>query len=528
MSGLVDSRLLMRAGVLAAAATVLMLMWCGLAAAATTISAWAPVALPSSATWTAYDVYAFGSLSLAVTGDGGHVAVTRNAGATWKDVVAGGLSGTTFTAIALDGTGHGAVASGGLMLVTADGGTTWSPPVYVGPAPGSAINDIALRGSKAVAVGDDGMIMSSDDAGATWSRSESPTRNTLTSVAIAGDGTAVAGAASGEILVETGGVWAAAGTAAGPVTSVTASANPTWGDGMPDLIAAGAADVVGSDDAQVFETLPGLPAATTQPWSRVAWTGVPTGSLLIAGSQGAGFFDVVSQEWVAGLSGLGAAARAVTPAGQSVAYLLGTDGSLVRTLSAGRDPATEKLGRTSLTKGQSTRLTSTVQIGAPGKLLLRSRMPGHSWGTQGSVTWNIGDWDRKVSFKLKPSLTHEYSLSFRYGSTTVELTPPVTLVVAPQIKTSRARYDLRRGQIFRFSGSVGPKLSGESVQLYTDRGGKWRPVSLQRSVKLRDGRTWVSRQFGTPKAEKYHLRAHMKSTKKHAAAWSRIVTVSIR
>ena len=43
-----------------------------------------------------------------------------------------------------------------------------------------------------------------------------------------------------------------------------------------------------------------------------------------------------------------------------------------------------------------------------------------------------------------------------------------------------------------------------------------------------DGRTWQSRKFGTPVAETYHLRAHLKRTSTHAEAWSRIVTVTIR
>ena len=98
----------------------------------------------------------------------------------------------------------------------------------------------------------------------------------------------------------------------------------------------------------------------------------------------------------------------------------------------------------------------------------------------------------------------------------------------PRITTARSRYDLRTGAVFRFSGSVSPQLSGERVELFTDRGGSWRPVSLQRSVALRDGRTWTSRQFGTPKAETYHLRAHLPRTRTHAEAWSRIVTVTIR
>ena len=97
----------------------------------------------------------------------------------------------------------------------------------------------------------------------------------------------------------------------------------------------------------------------------------------------------------------------------------------------------------------------------------------------------------------------------------------------PKITTSRSRLALHVGDVFRFSGFVTPKLSGGRVELFTDRGGGWRPVSLQPSVALRDGGTWKSRAFGTPKAETYRLRAHLPGTAAHAEAWSRIVTVTI-
>jgi hypothetical protein len=47
-------------------------------------------------------------------------------------------------------------------------------------------------------------------------------------------------------------------------------------------------------------------------------------------------------------------------------------------------------------------------------------------------------------------------------------------------------------------------------------------------VQLSDGHAWTSRAFGTPQAETYRLRAHLRATAKHAEAWSRIVTVTIR
>jgi hypothetical protein len=133
-----------------------------------------------------------------------------------------------------------------------------------------------------------------------------------------------------------------------------------------------------------------------------------------------------------------------------------------------------------------------------------------------------------VRFDLKPSVTRDYQLAFKYGGTTAVVGPAARLTVVPRVITARARYDLRRGDVFRFSGTVAPRLRGERVELYTDRGGGWRPVRLQPTVALVDGRSWTSRRFGTPVRETYHLRAHLARTRTHAEAWSRIVTVTIR
>jgi hypothetical protein len=173
-------------------------------------------------------------------------------------------------------------------------------------------------------------------------------------------------------------------------------------------------------------------------------------------------------------------------------------------------------------------LSATVRVAAPGSLRLRSRVPGRSWSTLRTVPWTADDWGAVVRFSLRPSLTHDYALEFSYGGTTTRLAPVSQVAVVPRITTAKARYVLRRGGVFRFSGTVSPRLRGERVELFTDRGGSWRPVSLQPTVALVDGRTWQSRRFGTPVAETYRLRAHLKRTSTHAEAWSRIVTVTIR
>lgn len=502
--------------------------WAGAAGVARGASApvpvWAPLPIADGGSWTVHDVAAFGEDGLALAGDG-HVALSTDGGATWKVVVPKGYQGTAFTSVAFNTAGRGIIASGGLLLVTADWGETWAPPAFAGPGPTGSIDDVALRGGVAVAVGGGGMILASSDAGATWQLETSPATGTLTSVAIAGDGTVVAGSDAGEIRLRNS-TWALAGSVGAPVTGVAAAAAVTWGDGQPDLFVATGHDVLGCDDGATFAPVAGLPDLSAASWPLLAWAGRPDRALLVAGSPDAGFFGP-GTEWVSAATGLGAPVRAAAPGAQSVAYLLDAGGALVRTLSAGREPAALGLSKRRVTVGSSTRLSATVRIAAPGALLVRSRLPGGSWSTARTISWSAADWQRQVQVTLQPSLTHDYTLAFRYGGTTTQVAPVLRVTVVPRMTTSKARYDLHRGQVFRFSGSVSPQLSGERVELYTDRGGRWRPVSLQPSVKLRSGRTWTSRLFGTPKAETYHLRAHLKSTSRHAEAWSRVVTVSI-
>jgi hypothetical protein len=474
------------------------------------------------------DLATFGTAGLALAGDEGRIYLTPDAGASWDVVVPTGQQATVFTAVALNASGDGAVASGGLLLVTADGGRTWHAPTYGDGSGPASVNDLAMRGSRAVAVCDGGVIMESSDGGQSWSRAVSPTTHDLTAVAVAGDGTAVAGGSGGEVLVGSGGAWTLAAVASGPVSSVAASAAPAWGDGVQDLFAAAGAGVLGSDDAVLFAPLTGIPDLTQMGTPQLAWAGVPSPSLLVAAGGQAGVSLLATGAWRPVYPDVPQALRAATPDGQSVAYVLGTGSVLARTLSAGLDPASLVAERGRLTVGQSTRLRAAVNVGARGKLRLRTRLPGGRWQTQRSVDWLASDWGREVTFAASPSLTHEYRLEFAYGGVTTRVTPVTTIVVTPRIATARARYDLRVGDVFRFSGTVAPALRGERVELLTDRGGGWRPVSGSARVQLSDGHAWTSRAFGRPQAETYRLRAHLRATAKHAEAWSRIVTVTIR
>lgn len=487
-------------------------------------ASWQPVKPPWPAGSPVLDISAFGPGGIAVAGDG-RIAVSRDGGRSWTVTTPSGMSGAVFSAVAVRSSGRGVAASGGLLLVTNDGGATWNQATYSGPAPGTAFNDVDVSGARAVAVGEDGSIFGSADGGTTWQQEASPTTSAITRVALAGDGTAVAGSAAGEILVFSGGVWTLAGGVQGAVTSVAAAADPVWGDGRPDLFVATGRTVVAGDGAG-FAPLPGLPDLSAGNWVVVAWVGTPEPSLLLAGEAGAGVSRPLGGGWSAAPTGQAGAVAADVAPGQSVVYLLGSDGRVVRSLSAGAGPALIQLPKRIAT-GQRARLVAEVRVGAPGRLQVQQRVPGGSWRPLRTLTWSAADWGRTVAVDVAPTLSREYRLQLRYGRQMVQI-GAASLVVAPRVSVSRSVLRLRVGDVYRFTGNVRPRLRGARIVLYTDRGGSWRPVSKQSHVTVRDGRTWQSRRFGTPTAERYRLRARVQAGSRYGSAWSPVVTVVVR
>ena len=63
---------------------------------------------------------------------------------------------------------------------------------------------------------------------------------------------------------------------------------------------------------------------------------------------------------------------------------------------------------------------------------------------------------RVARFDLRPTLTHDYALEFKYGGTTTRLAPVSQVTVVPKITDRQGAYDVRRGGVFRFSGTVSP------------------------------------------------------------------------
>jgi hypothetical protein len=487
---------------------------------------WDLTAAPWAAPAAVRDVATFGPTGLVASGDDGEVAVSRDGGATWSSHVPAGFASTSFGAVAFASAQTGAVASGGVVLVTTDGGNTWRRPVFRGSPPSGQIVDMAMRGSVGYLVGAGAMIYATADGGASWQPETSPAVGDFLAVAIAGDGTAVAGTSAGEVLVRSTGSWAIAETLPDPVTAVAASASPAVGNGYPDLFVSAGPAVLGSDGPVGFAPMSAVPPATA--WPGIAWLGLPSGATVLAGPAGAGFWTPGPATWLSSHPGLTDFRQAAAPGDQSAAYLLGPDREIARTLSAGRVGASPTLSTRSSLAGAAVAFSSVVRVAAPGTTEVDGRVPGRDWVKIKSYSWSPQFWNKTVRIRLTPSFTTEYRLRFRYGGAWTTLATSVPVEVRPRIIPQSRRYTLHRGDVYRFSGTITPTLRGERMKLLTDRGGSWRSISRSGAVRIGSDGKWTSRRFGTPKAEMYHLRAYIGRTRAHGEAWSPVVTVVIR
>ena len=205
-----------------------------------------------------------------------------------------------------------------------------------GPAPGAAINDIALRGSRVVAVGDDGMICAATTPGPPGAASTRRRPQAHLGGHRRRRDRRRRRPSAGEILVGPGRDVDGRGRGrGGAVTSVAAVADPDVGRRAARPRRRHRQRRPGQRRRAHVRDAAGPSGRGHATVVGVAWSGVPARSLLSPAASGPGYFETVGPA-------RGSPARPgsrprgrSTPAGQSVGYVLGADGRLARTLSAG-------------------------------------------------------------------------------------------------------------------------------------------------------------------------------------------------
>jgi hypothetical protein len=230
---------------------------------------------------------------------------------------------------------------------------------------------------------------------------------------------------------------------------------------------------------------------------------------------------------------------ALAAAGDGVCYATTAGGRVERTLSAGADVGMvlrttpsldhEKYGAI-ITIGAGVELSGSTTVLAPGVLRLQARPAGATaWQTVAS-----GDpGATTVSGTETPGRTTRYRLRFVFAGTAAATGGTVAVGVRRRVSVPATTYRLSRHDVYRLRGSVEPAAPGRHVEVWTDRVadhrlGPWHRISLGWRVPLADGRTFVTRRFGTPVRETYHLKIRMPPAGRHLAGWSPRITVIVQ
>ena len=308
-----------------------------------------------------------------------------------------------------------AVGSGGTILRSLDGGTTWSP---VATGTEAQLRSVALptEGETALAVGWGGILLRSTDGGATWSPATSVTNSDLFCVALSADGkTALAAGGYRTILRSTDGgtTWSAASDTAESLSSIAVSSIAVSADGKMALAAGGKGTILRSTNG-----------GTT--WSPAA-TGTAEGPLYVALSADGKTALAVGEKgtilrssdggttWSAAASGTTAVLRSVAlSADGKTALAVGEQGTILRSTDGGttwspaasgttaelRSAALSTGGKTALALGQGgTVLRSSdggIAWSAP---LLRRAPPRIAW-----LLWGAGFLALLPAFVALPSI----------------------------------------------------------------------------------------------------------------------------
>ncbi len=498
-------------------------------AGAATARAWSRLADPFPSGVTLRCVATFGSSGVALLGSSGSVATSQDGGATWQ--IHTTPAGSTLQAIAFANAKDGfAAGPTGTILESTDGGATWraDPSKTLG-----TFSSVTASSGLVCALGATSITATTTPGAPSWTVEQSPATG-LSAIVCDAAGFAAAAGAGGAIMTRDASSSPATWTAPAslPTENILALAMapaPRWGDGTPDLFAVSATDVQGSDDQGAsFDGLPTPPAeALGSSQLSAAYIGGPDPALLVGGQAGLlERYDLNSGTWYAARGRLPGDIVACAAGPGSVAYALSTAG-LERTLSYGSPAATLTATPATVTGANSVTLAVSSPIRANGRLILEQRPPGGAWRQLSAQAWSAS-LPTFPAVIYAPQHTTQYRLRFVYAGATAMTTPAVTVPVRPVIAVRPSSLQLKEGATYRLTGHLSPAMSGASVTIWTNRGGRWHQCAIGGTAALTNGSTFQTRLFGTPQRQTYLMQVRLAATRLHLAAVSAQVQVTIK
>ncbi len=487
---------------------------------------------------------AFGDTGAVVVGQGGRVAVSGDGGRTWNDISATVLTSSTLRGAAFSDAGHGVVVGDKATLLVGapddQGVFGWTTPALPA-APTADLRDVTMRGTVGYAVGTKGVVLQTVDGGKTWRRESVATGATLRAVAMSADGQVVAAVGDGgTMVIKKGGSWALSETStSADLLDVAVPADSTLG-----VVYCCSSERVfslqGIGPAKRLAAQPLLPAGAVIRALALIETSTRT-RLVVGGSGGwlAGF-ALGGSAWAKQTGGASSTVTSFAAAGDGICYATTADGRVQRTLSGGA-PFTLRLKASPavsssdygaiITLGGSVVLSGSTSILAPGILALQALPSGettwHTIATGGSGAVTMSDAE-------SPQKTTSYRLRFIFANASAATGVKLSVGVRHRVSVTQMTYRLSVHDVFRVRGSVAPKASaGRIVEVWTDRAGDhrlgpWHRISIGSAVPLTSESTFVTRAFGAPVRETYHLKIRMAKDGGHLAGWSPRITVIVR
>jgi photosystem II stability/assembly factor-like uncharacterized protein len=539
-----SSSTMRRLSLLALLLALVLLVFLAAAGTALALPGWSVMAAPLGKSVRPSAAGAFGDAGVVVAGQGGTVAVSRDGGRTWTDISAAALTSSALRGVAFSDAKHGVVVGDKTTILIGapdDRGVFgWTAPALRDEVTAD-LRDVAMQGTVGYAVGTGGLVLQTVDGGKTWRRERVASRANLNAVAMSADGQIVAVVGDqGTVLTKKEGSWKAAETS----TSADLLDVGLPADSALNVVYCCSSKRVfslrGAGLLKLLAVQPSLPAGGAI--HALALVESPRKTRLVVGGTGGWLAGLVTggSAWAKQTGGAASTVTSLAAAGNGVGYATTAGGRVERTLSGGarftlalktmpsvKNPDYKAI----ITTGASVALSGSTTILASGVLLLQA-LPARETAWQTLAHGDPGA--TRLSDRATPGRNTSYRLRFIFAGATAATGTKVAVGVRHKVSVSTTSRRLPLHEVFRVRGSVAPTApAGRYVEVWTDRVGDhrlgaWHRIHVGSRVLLTNGRTFVTRTFGTPVREMYHLKIRMAGDGRHLAGWSPRITVTVR
>ena len=280
-------------------------------------------------------IFAVNANTIFAVGNGGLVLVSTNGGASWT-VLPTGVTANLFGVFFTSATTGWVVGANGTILFTSNGGATWTPQVS---GTSQQLNSISMvSATTGFIVGTNGVILATTNGGATWTAQTSGTALNLNSVSAVNANDAWAVGQNGTILVTTNG-------------------GATWT----------------AQTSGTTQNLTGVSFVSTT----TGWAVGSNGTILVTTNGGA--------TWTAQTSGTTDGLNSISMVSTTTGFAVGVNGTILSTTNGGTTWTSQTSGTTQNLTGVSTVSGTTAFVQGTNNIFSTTNS-GTTWTSVDSIT----------------------------------------------------------------------------------------------------------------------------------------------